>query len=191
MRYTICTLRDNNNPGPSLLVKNIENNRNLIEGAGSRIFGVFGSLMGLATNEVYLVTFGEKDFSLNLNRHIKLVKSRSFRPTIRPKKHEIATETGVYVFRWFSVEPTKVDEIVSLSGAAWPGFESSFETKVHGLFAEDTIYPDTMLLVTWYANLTVWEESRHPPPEARESFLQRHKLTLSAFPVATRMLSSP
>ena len=186
MRYTICTLRDNNNPGPSLLVKNIENNRNLIEGAGSRIFGVFGSLMGLATNEVYLVTFGEKDFSLNLNRHIKLVKSRSFRPTIRPKKHEIATETGVYVFRWFSIDPIKINEIVSLSAAAWPVFEGEFETRVLGLFAEDTLAPDTLLLLTWYANLAVWEKSRNPPLEARENFLRRHTLTLSALPVATR-----
>ena len=95
---------------------------------------------------------------------------------------------GVYVFRWFSVDPTTIDEIAQLSATAWPDFESSFDTRVQGLFAEDTETPDTMLLITWYRNLTVWEQSRHPPQTARENFLRRHKLTLSALPVATTLL---
>ena len=188
MRYRILTLRDNENSDPTTLVKNIEKNRGLIGDHDNKVFGVFGSLLGLATNEVYLVTFGEDDFSLDLDGHIKIASSRTFKPTARPTIHQPAKEAGIYVFRWFNVDPAKIDEIVRLSADAWPSFESSFETRVQGLFAEDTDAPLTMLLVTWYANLTVWEQSRHPPPEAKENFLRRHKLTLSALPVATRLI---
>jgi len=47
-----------------------------------------------------------------------------------------------------------------------------------------------MLLITWYKNLSAWEESRHPPKDARENFLRRHQLTLNAKPIAT-MLTMP
>ena len=191
MRYRIFTLRDNENPGPQILLKAIENNRALIEDQGNQIFGVFGSLLGLATNEAYLVTFGEDDIQLNLNRHLEIVSCPIFKPTVRPTEHVPASKPGVYVFRWFSVNPATIDEIASLSAAAWPDFESSFETKVQGLFALDREAPDTMLLVTWYRDLTVWEQSRHPPTKARENFLLRHKLTLNAVPVATSLLSKP
>ena len=62
MRYRILTLRDNENSDPTTLVKNIGKNRGLIEDHDNKVFGVFGSLLALATNEVYLVTFGEDDF---------------------------------------------------------------------------------------------------------------------------------
>ena len=94
------------------------------------------------------------------------------------------------MFRWFTIDPIKINEIVSLSAEAWPVFEGEFETRVLGLFAEDTFAPDTLLLLTWYANLAVWEKSRNPPLEARENFLKRHKLTLSTLPVATRLLTN-
>jgi len=45
-----------------------------------------------------------------------------------------------------------------------------------------------MLLVTWYQDLSVWEASRQPAPEARENFQRRHQLTLSALPIATTLL---
>ena len=73
-------------------------------------------------------------------------------------------------------------------GRAGPFPARAWARRALAQLAEDTDAPLTMLLVTWYANLTVWEQSRHPPPEAKENFLRRHKLTLSALPVATRLI---
>ena len=188
MRYQIFRLRDNDHPGPPALLNTIASNRALIKDRGNSIFGVFGSLLGLASNEIYLVTFGQQQLQFQLPESIECVTCRTFRPTVRPTDHKPASDPGVYVFRWFSVDPTTIDEIAQLSATAWPDFESSFDTRVQGLFAEDTETPDTMLLITWYRNLTVWEQSRHPPQNARQYFLRRHKLTLSALPIATTLL---
>ena len=189
--YEVFKLRENKNTDSSSLLEIINQNKNLIENQGSRIFGIFGSLLGLATNEIYLVTYGEDQLQLNLNRHVEIMARHSFRPTVRPTNHEPAKNPGVYVFRWFSIDPKTVDEVASLSAAAWPDFESSFDTKVQGLFTESSLAPNSMLLLTWYSNLSVWEDSRNPPKRARESFIRRHKLTLSALPVATTLLSIP
>jgi hypothetical protein len=121
---------------------------------------------------------------------VQLLSSHLFNPTLRPLDHQPRTRPGVYVFRWFSVLPDAVDEIIQLSYNAWPTFEGSFETEVQGLFVEASGQPSEMLLITWYKNLSVWEESRHPPEDARESFLRRHQLTLNAKPIAT-MLNMP
>jgi len=190
MRYRIIVLRDNQRPGPPSLIAAIDNNHLAIRDQGHEIFGVFGSLLGLATNEVYLVTYGETELALQLPDSITTVSDRAFMPTVRPTTHEPANSPGVYVFRWFSVNPSTVKEIADLSAAAWPDFESSFDTRVQGLFAEDQAAPETMLLITWYRNLTVWEASRHPPQNARDNFLRRHKLTLNALPIATSLLSA-
>lgn len=190
MIYEVHQLRDNNRPGPPGLIEAVDNNREIIAAQGNQIFGAFGSLLGLASNEIYLVTFGDKETQLELADNIECISTRSFKPTVRPTEHQPATEPGIYVFRWFRVEPTTVDEIAQLSLQAWPDFEGSFETKVQGLLAENTDNPDTMLLITWYKNLTVWEASRQPPQTARDNFLRRHQLTLSALPVATSLLDA-
>ena len=88
-----------------------------------------------------------------------------------------------------SVNMKDVDEIARLSDTAWNTFEGDFDTKVQGLFVQADRGPDQgeMLLLTWYRNLTVWEESRLPSPEARANFMQRQKLVLEAKPIATRL----
>ncbi|MDA0272733.1 MAG: hypothetical protein O3C68_05730 [Proteobacteria bacterium] len=156
-----------------------------VEAAGHQMFGIFASLFGLAGNEIYLVTFGENQLRLELTDEVQLLSNHLLNPTIRPASHEPTTRPGVYVFRWFRVSPDSVDEIVHLSGEAWPTLERSFETKIQGLFVEATEQPSEMLLITWYKDLSVWEASRYPPSDARDNFLRRHQLTLSAKPIAT------
>ena len=45
-----------------------------------------------------------------------------------------------------------------------------------------------MLLVTWYRDLSVWEESRKAPDEARALFIRRQEMTLKAKPIATQLI---
>jgi hypothetical protein len=186
LQYQVFHIKDLSRPGSANLVKLANDDiTNQVQEAGHGVFGIFASLFGLASNEIYLVTFGESPTSLSFPDDVQLLSSHLLNPTIRPQNHQPMTRPGVYVFRWFSVSPDSVDEIVHLSGEAWPTFEESFETQIQGLFVEATARPSEMLLVTWYENLGVWEASRHPPPDARENFLRRHQLTLSATPIAT------
>ena len=190
MHYRVIKLRDVNRPGPPALVDVVNRHREAIKEQGHEIFGLFGALLGLATNEIYLVTFGETNLNLKLQKNIEVANDWTLKATARPTEHTAAQDPGVYVFRWFSVRPQTISEIVELSKNAWPDFESSFDTQVQGLFVEDIENPQIMLLLTWYRNLTVWEESRNPPNNARENFIRRHQLTLNALPIATSLLTS-
>lgn len=191
MLYHVYHLKDLSRPGAAHLVKLANDDMTKqIQTAGHGVFGIFTSLFGLASNEIYLVTFGETQASISFPDEVQLLSTHLFNPTLRPLNHQPRTRAGIYVFRWFSVLPGAVDEIIQLSYNAWPAFEGNFETEVQGLFVEATGQPSEMLLITWYKNLSVWEESRHPPKDARESFLRRHQLTLNAKPIAT-MLDRP
>ena len=190
MLYQVFELSDNTRPGPPDLIQEIERVKPEIESRGGQVFGVFGGLLGLPSNNLYLVTFAESEITLNLPKQYEIVATTPLKPTIRPVEHKAASKSGVYVFRWFSVATEHVDEIVRLSGDAWPGFESSFNTEVQGLFVEEAKQPDKMLLITWYENLNVWQESRQPPTHSRENFIRRHQLTRKALPVGTYLVGT-
>ena len=186
MLYQVLHIKDVSRPGSVHLVKLANDDiTKQIQTAGHEVFGIFASLFGLASNEIYLVTFGETQTSLSFPDDVELISTHLFNATLRPLDHQPRTRPGIYVFRWFSVLPNAVEEIIQLSYNAWPAFEGSFETEVQGLFVEATGQPSEMLLITWYKNLSAWEESRHPPEHARENFLRRHQLTLNAKPIAT------
>ena len=191
MQYHVYHIKDLSRPGSADLVKRANDDiTKRIQAAGHGVFGIFASLFGLASNEIYLVTFGETQTSLSLPDDLQLLSTHLLNPTLRPLDHGPRTRPGIYVFRWFSVLPDAVDEITQLSYNAWPTFEGSFEAEVQGLFVEATGQPSEMLLITWYKNLSAWEESRHPPEVARDNFMRRHQLTLNAKPIAT-MLTMP
>ena len=113
-------------------------------------------------------------------------------PTVRPLTPESRTRPGVYVFRWFEVHNRDIDEIAALSKEAWETFENTtaYQAEPQALLRDADTSPEdgTMLLVTWYDGLRSWELSRTPAPEARANFLKRAQLTLSALPVATRLV---
>ncbi len=181
MDYQVLHLRDNARPGANQLIETLK------EQNPPNTFGIFAGLFGLQSNEVYLVTYGEpfKDVPPDIER----LNSVTLTPTARPTEHKPREKTGIYVFRWFKVDPANVEEIVALSEEAWKTFEGGFDTEVQALFTTED--RDTMLLITWYKDLSVWEASRFPAEEARENFLKRHQLTRSAKPIATRLVSVP
>lgn len=188
MLYRLQHIKDLSRPGSAHLVTLLNGDiTQQLQAADNDVFGIFTSLFGLASNEIYLVTFGEVPAPLSFPEDVRLLSTHLFNPTLRPPIHRSRTRPGVYVFRWFSVLPQAVEEIIQLSYNAWPTFEAGFETEVQGLFVEATKQPSEMLLITWYKNLGVWEDSRRPPEDARENFLRRHQLTLYAKPIATEL----
>jgi hypothetical protein len=198
--YELLRIKDANSNGILNMVKTI-NTPILPEAkaSGYSLYGIFFGLFGLATNELYLITMrndigpsseGTTPLSKLVTKHdFSLRESYLLTPTVRPTEHTTRTREGIYVFRWFNILNRDVDEIVKLSDEAWVPFEGGFESEVQGLFAEQDRSRERgwMLLLTWYKDLSVWEASRRPPQEARERFLKRHKLTIEAIPIATRL----
>lgn len=181
-------LRDSSRPGCAGLVETLADKQNDITKLGLTTIGLFTPLFGLASNEVYLVVTGTADFQVIAEQHdISIVEQHRFQSTIRPVEATPCSRQGVYVFRWFTIKPNAAQDIVRLSGEAWPTFEAEFDTEIQGLFVEDAAKPERMLLLTWYRDLSVWEASRSPQPAARENFLKRHQLTTSATPIATTL----
>lgn len=107
-------------------------------------------------------------------------------PTGRPTDDRRPEPAGVVALRWFELAAADWDEFLDLSVTAWPAFEESFDAAILGLFrASDTDPPDaTALLVTRYASLAVWEESRSvlaartgSLAHSGQRFLRRHEIT--------------
>jgi hypothetical protein len=104
--------------------------------------------------------------------------------TVRPVEVTPPDADGVYAHRWFEFVPDDWDEFVDLSQGAWPDFESAHDgTKVIGLF-RSLDDPGRALLLTRYASLAMWEQSRpyNPNPadgtqDARARFMRRAELT--------------
>jgi hypothetical protein len=154
---------------------------------------------GLTSNELYLMATREDKApssdgissltKLITDQNLNLRESYQLSPTVRPTEHATRTKAGIYVFRWFDVYNRDVDEIVKLSDEAWISFEGDFDSEVQGLFAENDRSREQgkMLLLTWYRDLSVWETSRKPSPEAKERFLKRHSLTIETTAIATQL----
>jgi len=107
--------------------------------------------------------------------------------------------SGVLALRWFELAAADWDEFVELSVTAWPGFEASYDARILGLFRSlDAREPDaSALLVTWYASLAAWEQSRGTvrasagaEAEAGRKFLRRHELTHRTIVRVSRTLTS-
>lgn len=106
--------------------------------------------------------------------------------TARPLSTEHPRVTGVVALRDLEVSTHDQDELVELSVGAWDSFEAAFDATVLGLFRRsDTTGPEVrLLLVTRYASLAVWEQSRAAVParsgdlaEAGRRFRRRREIT--------------
>jgi hypothetical protein len=190
--YQVSLIKDHCRPSSNSGIAAIRAHQAELETQGIRLYGIFAGLLGLATNEIYVVTYSPQPHSLQATvtaAGLELEASHEFLPTARPTEHAPLTKPGIYVFRWFKVKNTDVKAIVELSTTAWKSFEAGFQTQVQGLFAEpeSAAVFGQMLLITRYADLSVWEASRHPSDEARENFQRRHTLTIEAKPIATQL----
>lgn len=193
MEYTVTLVKDRTRQNNVEGLRAVREDQKRLTDEGTHLFGLFTPLFGLATNEFYVVTYAEAPHCIDdhLMRHnLEVLERQELRPTARPLTHEARSKPGIYVFRWFKVRPGDVDEIVRLSEQAWVTFEGGFDTEVQGLFRERESDGETgaMLLITQYTDLSVWEASRKPAPEAAENFRARAEITLEARPIATRLV---
>ena len=106
----------------------------------------------------------------------RVVERRVLSPTARPVEFQPLEMPGFYVWRSADVLAKDVDEFVQLSTEAWEALENDeeFRSGPGGLFLSpprnETV---SMTFLTWYSDLTSWERSRTPSPEAMASFMRR------------------
>ena len=100
--------------------------------------------------------------------------------TVRPTSDDPPHYEGIYVFRWFDIDAADWEAFRDISDAAWPNMEAVFDVNICGFWRSlDTAAPDAkVLLLTRYADLSVWEASRwwkNPAAEADESMSRFRK----------------
>ena len=162
---------------------------------GAKLWGAFFGLFGVGSNEFVLVTSGDV---AGVHERIAAVpevagsETLLLEPTVRPTDDSPRTRAGLYVFRFFEVSHSDVDEIASLSKTAWETFEGvdAYNAEPQALFCQHDRSGERgkMLLCTWYDGLNSWQTSRNPAPEARDNFQRRGRLTHSTIAYATRLI---
>lgn len=158
---------------------------------GSKIWGAFSGLFGLASNELILLSYQDDEGAAPpLNPHA--ISHEIWQATVRPVEFMPCSQPGIYVFRRFHVASQDVAEVVHLSSQAWQSFIDAdrYQTQPLGLFCPpaDEHGVVKMMLVTWYDGFSSWQLSRAPAPEATENFARRHALTQTTYAVATQLL---
>jgi hypothetical protein len=152
----------------------------------ANVFGLWRGEIGWYADEGALMTVGAT-VPASIDGVISAV-AFELEATVRPVDTTPPAQDGIYAHRWFEVQPDAVEEFIELSTGAWPDFEGAHDgTRVIGLWRRvDGSLPSAhLLLVTRYASLAMWEQSRpyNPSPtpgteSARERFMRRAELTL-------------
>jgi hypothetical protein len=146
------------------------------------LYGCWRSMvgLGLGRDEGIAMTAFETEEAARAANTVEGTTTQVMRATIRPTEDETPESPGVYVFRWFKVAAPDWPAFRDISDAAWPNMEAVFDTRIHGFWQslDSSGEYDEILLLTRYADLSVWEASRwwnNPVKEADESMLKFRK----------------
>jgi len=151
------------------------------EAAGGQLYGCWRSLvgLGLARDEgIALTAFDTADAARSAS-DVPDSEAVLLEATVRPTDDAPAAQDGVYVFRWFDVAEEDWQAFCDLSDAAWPNMEAVFDVRIHGFWKSLETRPPASrtLLLTRYADLSVWEASRwwKAPAAAANASMSRFK----------------
>ena len=155
-----------------------------LAGSGGKLYGVWRSQIGRPRDELTAMTVwpdfesaaGAEAALLGGMGDIRECESERMVPTLRPGNSEPPHRQGNYAFRWFETPAEHWNEFLDLCAGAWPGFESSYDSQVIGLWRslDDNDAMRRSLLLTRRPNLAMWERSKIP--EGAEEMEVRRKL---------------
>ena len=82
--------------------------------------------------------------------------------TVRPTDDVPPAYDGVNVFRWFDIADADWTDFRDMSDTAWPNMEEVFDVNICEFWRSLETAPPAakVLLLTRYADLSVWEASR-------------------------------
>ena len=170
---------------------------------GAVLYGVWRSQIGRPRDEITAITVwpGDADPALAQKliegiAELRQVTSEPLHPTLRPTSPTPPQRQGNYAFRWFELPEQHWDEFLSLCAAAWPGFESAYDSQVIGLWrcAKDQPGRVRTLLLTRRPDLAMWERSKIPvgaaENEVRRQFSRRYELCDDTWVYTTTLLTA-
>lgn len=155
----------------------VESNQAL-QSNGGALYGIWRSQIGRPRDELTAITFWQTQPPADtgasqlgnladITRHTAVAMT----PTLRPALPEPPRRQGNYAFRWFKTPVQHWPEFLDLCTAAWPDFESAYDSQIIGLWR---VTPDESnsvrsLLITRRPDLAMWERSKQPANEAEEA----------------------
>ncbi len=172
--------------------------------AGGELYGVWRSQIGRPRDELTVLSVwpdgaeaaGAMDRLLDGVPDVAAWESEAMSPTLRPATAEPPRRQGNYAFRWFELAADHWPEFLDLCTAAWPGFESSYDSQVIGLWQclDETAGRKRSLLLTRRPDLAMWERSKIPQGEAesevRRQLSRRYDLCDDTYVYTTTLLSA-
>lgn len=154
------------------------------------LFGCWRSLVGLGLGRdegLALLSYATPDEAMAAIEaapdalgagKLDMVEAQRLEASVRPTSDAPPEYPGVYVFRWFEVDEANWPAFRDLSDAAWPNMESVFDVNICGFWRSQEQNQDIhVLLLTRYADLSVWEASRwwKNPSSAADESMKRFK----------------
>lgn len=145
------------------------------ETRGCSLYGIWRSQIGRPRDELTVITAwqappADMDVAPLLDGIADIVRHSAvaITPTLRPVSPEAPRRQGNYAFRWFKTPEQHWPEFLDLCTAAWPDFESAYDSQIVGLWRAT---PDEngivrSLLITRRPDLAMWERSKLPANEA-------------------------
>lgn len=175
--------------------------------AGGQLYGAWRAQIGRPRDELNVMTVWSDDMDVSSAAQSAeaiiaacpdtgSVASESMRPTLRPTGAAPPRRQGNYAFRWFELPTPHWDEFESLCGAAWPGFESAYDSQVIGLWRllQADMGRTRALLLTRRPDLAMWERSKIPAneqeQEVRRKLSRRYDLCDATWVYTTTLLNA-
>ncbi len=172
--------------------------------AGGALYGVWRSQIGRPRDELTVMTVWPdlesartaSETLLQGVSHIREGHHQLMQPTVRPQAATPPRRQGNYAFRWFDTPAPNWQEFLDLCVAAWPGFESAYDSQVIGLwvFVDSDDALRRTLLLTRRPNLAMWERSKIPQGEAeaevRRKLSRRYDLCDNTYVYTTTLLNA-
>jgi hypothetical protein len=172
-----------------------------IAAQGGSLYGVWRSQIGRPRDELTIITAWDSadpamEVLLDGSPRVRDITHGIMTPTLRPETADAPRRQGNYAFRSFETPEAHWDEFLDLCAGAWPGFESSYDSQVIGLwrFKDDHDGLRRSLLLTRRPDLAMWERSKIPQGEAeaevRRKLSRRYDLCETTCVYTTTLLSA-
>ena len=162
--------------------------REAIDASAGVTCGIFrGGMFGLTTNQIAVLSAWEDFDTVHgcMQKHcqregVTVAAYKNLQATVRPQTVETLTRAGVYVIRWIEMSSRDVADYTALCLQTWPAFEAKDAARCVGVFrVDDESEPCLLLMLTWYENLTEWEQSRQLVDKDAELWVRRSEMELS------------
>lgn len=170
---------------------------------GGSLYGIWRSQIGRPRDELTAITVWpeapDSAVIAQLTRAVGEVRQITSEPlyaALRPAEPQSPRRQGNYAFRWFELAQPNWAEFLSLCAAAWPGFESAYDSQVIGLWrcAADAAGRVRALLLTRRPDLAMWERFKIPAgaaeSEVRRQLSRRYDLCDDTWVHTTTLLTA-